>query len=63
MNRDGRFGRYMQESGRIHGVQSVSEGDKGRALWEEHEQAIQTFEQVWVSVRLEELQANVYHEL
>jgi hypothetical protein len=33
----GRFGCYVQESGRIDSVQSVSEGDEGGALWEEHE--------------------------
>ena len=32
----GRFGCYVQESGGIDSIQSVSEGDEGRALWEEH---------------------------
>jgi len=27
----------MEETGRIDGVQPVSEGDEGGALWEEHE--------------------------
>jgi len=31
------FGCYVQESGRINSVQSVSEGDEGGALREEHE--------------------------
>jgi hypothetical protein len=51
----GRFRCYVQESGRIDSVQSVSKGDEGGALREEHEQAIQTLEQVRVSVGFEEL--------
>ena len=51
----GRFGCYVQESSRIDSVQSVSEGDEGGALWEEHEQAIQTLEQVRISIGFEEL--------
>jgi hypothetical protein len=39
-----RFGCYVQESGGVDSVQPISEGNKGRALWEEHEQAIQTLE-------------------
>jgi hypothetical protein len=52
---DERFRCDMHETGNVDGVQSVSERDEGGALREEHKQAIQTFEQIRVSVRLNKL--------
>jgi hypothetical protein len=49
---DGRLRCNVQETGGVDGVQSVSERDKGGALREEHKEAVQTFEQIRVSVRL-----------
>ena len=41
-------------------IEAILKGRKGRGLWEEHEEAIEAFVQVRVSLRLEELHAEIY---
>ena len=41
------------------GVEAVLEGCKGGRLWEEHEEAVETFVQVWISFWLKELEAKI----
>jgi hypothetical protein len=54
-----RFGRYVEEAGRVYGTQTVAKRDKRGALREQHQQAVQALEEVRVSVRFQELEAEV----
>ncbi len=54
-----RFGRDVEEAGRVDGAEAVAEGDEGGALREEHEEAVEAFEEVRVTLGLEELQPEI----
>lgn len=41
-------------------VKPIFKGCKSRGLWQEHEKAVETFVQIGVSLRLEELHAEIY---
>jgi hypothetical protein len=55
-----RFGRYVEEPGRVYRTQAVAKRDKRGALREQHQQAVQALEEVRVSVRFQELKAEVW---
>lgn len=54
-----RFRRNMQESGRVDSVEPVSQRYEGRALRQQHQQAVQTLEKVWIFLRLKKLKSQV----
>jgi hypothetical protein len=45
----------VEESRRVNCVETVAEGNKGGALREEHEDTVETFEEVGVFLGLQEL--------